>query len=344
MTAAERLRPLTEQATEFERSVLGGLGLPQKRLEAKFFYDEAGSRLFDRICELEEYYPTRTETGILRDHAHRLAPLLPESAALVELGSGSSVKTRLLLEALPRFTTYVPLDISAEHLRAAAARIAADYPVLGVEPLVADFTAPLAMPARLRDRPKVVFFPGSTIGNFSLPEAQALLSRLCRLSNVVALIVGADLRKDLNLLIRAYDDAAGVTAAFNKNLLVRMNRELGANFDLTAFGHKAHWNEEQSRIEMHLVSERRQVVDVAQHSFDFEAGETIHTENSHKFSVCGFKRLAKDAGWASADVWVDRDEWFSVHVLVPEPEQLRGMAHARTTAAPCPAAQSRSPR
>ena len=187
MTTARRLQPHAGHATEFERSVLAGLGRPQKRLEAKFFYDEAGSRLFDRICELEEYYPTRTETGILRDHARRLGPLLPEAAALVELGSGSSVKTRLLLDALPRFTTYVPLDISGEHLRAAAARLAADYPALGVEPLVADFTAPLAMPARLRDRPKVVFFPGSTIGNFIVPEARALLSRLRRLPNAVAL-------------------------------------------------------------------------------------------------------------------------------------------------------------
>lgn len=320
MTIAGRPEPRREvgTGTGFARSVLLGLAQSQKRLEAKFLYDAAGSRLFDRICELEEYYPTRTETRILKDEAGRLASLVPEGAALVELGSGSSIKTRLLLDALPGFAAYVPIDISADHLATAGAAIAADYPALVVEPVVADFTAPFALPARLRDRPKVLFFPGSTIGNFAMPDARMLLGRLTHVPNVVALIIGVDLRKDPHRLIRAYDDADGVTAAFNKNLLTRMNRELDADFDLSAFDHDARWNELESRIEMHLVSTRDQSVRVAGGAFDFVRGETVHTENSHKYSVDGFRALAGAAGWSAADVWLDPDRLFSVHVLVPE--------------------------
>jgi L-histidine Nalpha-methyltransferase len=314
-----RTRPRADEdvTADFGASVLSGLGRPQKRLEAKYLYDEEGSRLFDRICELEDYYPTRMEARILGEHAHRLSEILPAGAALVELGSGSSTKTRLLLDVLPEISAYVPLDISQEHLHAAAARIAADYPALRVQPVVADFTGRLALSPALDAMPKVLFFPGSTIGNFTVPEAQALLTRLRRLRNVVGLVVGADLRKDVGRLVRAYDDREGVTAVFNKNLLVRINRELDGGFELGGFGHEARWNPSQSRIEMHLVSLRPQTVRVAGHTFDFAAGETIHTENSHKFSVDGFRALARDAGWTSHDVWTDPASLFSVHVLTP---------------------------
>jgi L-histidine Nalpha-methyltransferase len=317
MSGRTRPRAATDINADFATSVLAGLGRPQKRLEAKYFYDEEGSRLFDRICELEDYYPTRTETWTLRENAQRLSEILPTGTALVELGSGSSTKTRLLLDVLPEISAYVPLDISQEHLHAAAARIAADYPALRVLPVVADFTSRLALNPALAAIPKLLFFPGSTIGNFTVPEAQALLTRLRRLPNVVALVIGADLRKDVDRLIRAYDDREGATAAFNRNLLVRINRELGGDFDPGRFGHEARWNSSQSRIEMHLVSLRPQMVWVAGHTFDFAEGETIHTENSHKFSVDGFRALAWDAGWGSHDVWTDPASFFSVHVLTP---------------------------
>jgi L-histidine Nalpha-methyltransferase len=317
MSGRTRLRAATVINADFAASVLSGLGRPQKRLEAKYFYDEEGSRLFDRICELEDYYPTRTETWILRENAHRLSEILPAGTALVELGSGSSTKTRLLLDVLPEISTYVPLDISQEHLHSAAARIAADYPALRVQPVVADFTSRLTLSPALEEIPKVLFFPGSTIGNFTVPEAQTLLTRLRRLPNVVALVIGVDLRKDVDRLIRAYDDREGVTATFNKNLLVRINRELDGDFEPGYFGHEARWNPTQSRIEMHLVSLRPQTVRIAGHSFEFAEAETIHSENSHKFSVGGFSALASDAGWGSHDVWTDPASLFSVHVLTP---------------------------
>jgi L-histidine Nalpha-methyltransferase len=317
MSGLTRARGHEDVTADFAASVLSGLGRAQKRLEAKYLYDEEGSRLFDRICELEDYYPTRTEASILRENAHRLLEILPAGTALVELGSGSSTKTRLLLDVLPEISAYVPLDISREHLHAAAAHIAADYRALRVQPVVADFTGRLALNPALEAVPKVLFFPGSTIGNFTVPEAQALLTRLRRLPNVVALVIGADLRKDVDRLIRAYDDREGVTAAFNRNLLVRINRELGGDFEPGYFGHEARWNPSQSRIEMHLVSLRSHSVQVAGHVFDFAEGETIHTENSHKFSLEGFRALARDAGWASHDVWTDPASLFSVHILTP---------------------------
>lgn len=305
---------------EFVASVLDGLGQTPKRLECKYLYDAEGSRLFDRICELEEYYPTRIETGILRDGAARLADLVPSGAALVELGSGSSIKTRILLDALPSLAAYVPIDISAEHLQTAAARLGRDYPDLTVHPVVGDFTGAIPLPAPLREQAKLLFFPGSTIGNFTVTEARALLSRLRRIPAVAGLVIGVDLRKDLGRLIRAYDDVEGVTAAFNKNLLVRINRELGGDFDLDGFSHEARWNEAQGRVEMHLVSLRPQRVRIAGRSFGFAGGETIHTENSHKFTRDGFRELAASAGWATREVRSDPEDLFSVHFLVPLPE------------------------
>lgn len=302
----------------FARSVLDGLARPQKRLESKWLYDAEGSRLFDRICRLEEYYPTVTETGILRRNAVSLRNVIPPGSALVELGSGSSTKTRILLDALPDLGVYVPVDISAGHLAAASRRLSADYPALEMHPLAADFTAPIVLPEALRTVAKLLFFPGSTIGNFTVMEAQALLARLRRLPGVAGFVIGADLRKDVDRLLRAYDDRDGVTAQFNLNLLSRINRELDGSFELACFAHAARWNEAQSRIEMHLVSDRRQTVDVAGEAFGFDEGETIHTENSHKFSIDGFGNLARDAGWAPTAVWTDPERLFSVHVLVPD--------------------------
>ena len=315
MSGAARAKPQGFADPEFAAHVIDGLGRPQKRLAPKYLYDDAGSRLFDRICELEEYYPTRTETRILRDNAHRLSDILPADTALVELGSGSSVKTRLLLDVLPAISAYVPIDISGEHLGAAAKRIAADYPALRVRPVVADFTAAISLPRDLEAVPKLLFFPGSTIGNFTLPEAQSLMMRLRRLPNLAGFVVGADLVKDVDRLVTAYDDAEGVTAAFNRNLLVRMNRELDGEFDLEAFRHEARWNAPQSRIEMHLRSLRSQRVSVAGESFDFAEGETIHTEDSHKFTLDGFRTLARDVGWSPYEAWTDAASLFSVHVL-----------------------------
>jgi L-histidine N-alpha-methyltransferase len=317
MSYATPATPRGLAGPDFTADVVAGLRQAQKRLEAKYFYDQEGSRLFDRICELDEYYPTQTEIGILRDNAHKLSEILWARSALVELGSGSSFKTRLLLDALPEIATYVPLDISREHLGAAAKRIAIDYSEIAVRPLVADFTRPMALPRELEAVPKLLFFPGSTIGNFTLPEAQTMMARLRQLPRVVGLVVGVDLIKDIDMMVAAYDDREGVTAAFNKNLLVRINRELDGNFDLAAFRHEARWNAAQSRIEMHLVSKRQQRVSAAGETFDFAKGETIHTENSHKFTLDRFQTLARDAGWLPSEAWTDTASFFSVHVLTP---------------------------
>jgi L-histidine Nalpha-methyltransferase len=317
MMPAPALAASPSEGTQMLSEVLAGLSKGQKALPCKYLYDAEGSRLFDRICTLPEYYPTRTETGILRANAPRLAEVVPPGAVLVELGSGSSTKTRILLDALPRLEAYAPVDISAEHLQAAAARLGREYPRLAVHPVVADFTAAFPLPSTIRHAPLTLFFPGSTIGNFEPNEARALLARLRSLPRACGLVIGADLRKDLDRLVAAYDDAEGVTAAFNLNLLARLNRELGADFDLDRFAHEARWNGAAGRIEMHLVSQCRQVVHVAGRGVMFETGESIHTENSHKFTTEGFAALAAAAGWSGAEVWTDPERLFSVHVLVP---------------------------
>lgn len=304
--------------TDFARSILAGLKSEQKTIESKWLYDAAGSQLFDRITALEEYYPTSTETGILKARASDLRKHTPPGSVLVELGSGSSIKTRLLLDALPQLGAYVPVDISAEHLDDAAKRLAADYPALEVNPVVADFTAEFAVPETHDSRTKLLFFPGSTIGNFEIDAGVALMRRLRRLDRVSAFLIGIDLVKDRHTLLRAYDDGQGVTAAFNLNLLTRINRELGADFDPSGFRHKAHWNETESRIEMHLVSRASQMVTVAGEAIGFAEGETIHTENSHKYTPERFRHLASAAGWNMVDLWVDRQAHFGVAVLVPD--------------------------
>ncbi len=315
MRAAAGGHPVED--TELVASVLDGLGARPKRIASKWLYDAEGSKLFDRICEVEAYYPTRTETGILEANAARLAAFVPARTALVELGSGSSAKTRILLDALDDLAVYVPVDISAEHLRHAAAGLAADYPHLPVWPAVGDFTAGLHLPAVLDDTPKLLFFPGSTLGNLEPNDAVALLRRLADVANVAGFVIGIDLEKDVGRLRAAYDDPEGVTAAFNTNLLVRLNRELDATFDPAGFAHEARWNAERRRIEMHLVSRRVQEVRVAGRSFAFAEGESIHTENSHKYTLDGFADLALRGGWHTRERWVDDDALFSVHLLVP---------------------------
>lgn len=300
---------------DFAVSIVAGLREPQKRIESKWLYDKRGSRLFDRITELDEYYPTRTENAILRQRAAALRRFVGEGTALVELGSGSSTKTRLLLDALPGLESYAPVDISVSHLRSAANRLSRDYQKLHVHPLLGDFTEEIQLPPQLMDAPKVLFFPGSTIGNFSVDGATDLLASLRKMKNVTALVVGVDLVKSRKILIPAYDDALGVTAEFNLNLLNRMNRELGADFELEAFHHEARWNAAGSRIEMHLVSRRAQRVHILGEQFVFSEAETIHTENSHKFTRERFAGLAADANWKLETMWTDPAGYFGVAVL-----------------------------
>jgi dimethylhistidine N-methyltransferase len=302
--------------SDFARDLVAGLSARPKRLPPKYFYDAAGSQLFERITELPEYYPTRTELKILADHATDIARFVPDGAALVEFGSGASTKVRLLLKELKQLAAYVPVEISAEFLEEEAARLRQEFPSLAVVPIAADFTRPFALPHSLRQRPLAGFFPGSTIGNFEPEAAQDFLRLAARvLGPRATFIVGVDLVKDRRILEPAYNDAAGVTAEFNLNVLARANRELGANFDLDAFAHRAFYNAERNRIEMHLVSRAAQSVRVLGRSFAFSAGESIHTENSCKYTIEGFTALAGAAGWRSAAVYQDPAALFSVHVL-----------------------------
>ena len=308
----------------FAADVLGGLTANPKRLPPKYFYDEVGSLLFERITTLAEYYPTRTELGILERHAADMTRLIPPRAALIEFGSGSTKKARLLIEAARDLAAYVPVDISAEFLREEAARLQRDRPRLAVMPVVADFMAPFELPAAIAAAPRAGFFPGSTIGNFEPHEACAFLRHAGRmLGRGAVLIVGVDLVKDRRGLHAACNDAAGVTAQFNLNLLARINRELGADFDLDAFEHHAFFNRELSRIEMHLASTRRQKARVCGMTFEFRAGETIHTENSYKYTMGSFAALVRGSGWASLAHWTDPDRYFSVHALECRGEWMR---------------------
>lgn len=299
------------------RSALVGLTRPQKRLDSKWFYDELGSELFEDITRLPEYYPTRTETAILRTRAGELERYVPEGAAMLELGSGASVKTRLLLSQFSGLMAYLPSDISEEFLFKTSQALAVDYPLIDVVPVVADFMDEIAVPAAYAETTKVVFFPGSTIGNLTADDAVALLRKVAGLSEVAAFIVGIDLVKDTDVLVTAYDDAAGVTADFNKNVLKRLNAECGADFDLAAFRHEARWNAEKSRIEMHLVSTKAQCVSLGGEELEFAAGESIHTENSHKYTRASFAALAGQAGWRLDAFLTDPDALFAVSVLVP---------------------------
>lgn len=294
--------------------VLRGLSATPKTLPSKYFYDEAGSALFEEITELEAYYPTRTERGIMESHIRDMAEAIGGDSVLIEYGSGSSDKTRLLLDALPELTAYIPIDISAKHLRATVRRLRIAYPHLKIQPVAADYTRPFVIPDDpVQRRKRVVFFPGSTIGNFTPSDARTFLTQVSAvIGEGGGLLLGIDRKKDRLVLERAYDDPEGVTAAFNLNILTRLNRELGADFDTDAFDHRACYNAEKSRIEMHLVSTRDQAVHIDDETFWFNSGDYVHTENSYKFDVIDMITLAKFADLELVHEWTDAEEWFSV--------------------------------
>ncbi|MPZ38160.1 MAG: L-histidine N(alpha)-methyltransferase [Rhizobiales bacterium] len=302
--------------SDFAHDVVAGLSARPKRLSPKYFYDELGAQLFEEITQLPEYYPTRCELSILENNAAEMAQLVPPDAALIEFGSGSTRKARILLDAAPAITAYVPVDISSEMLQQEAAELRRDYPRLSVLPVEADFTKPFQLPDDIALRPRVGFFPGSTIGNFEPHAAAAFLSHAASMLGAQStLIIGFDLVKDVHVLNAAYNDAAGVTARFNLNLLTRINRELGANFDLGAFCHQAFYNAERRRIEMHLASRTRQKVKITGRSFEFRAGETIHTESSYKYTPESFGAMARGSGWTPVASWTDPQRNFMVQAL-----------------------------
>jgi dimethylhistidine N-methyltransferase len=302
--------------------VLCGLAESAKRIPPKFFYDERGSKLFEAICELPEYYLTRTEIALLRRHSEAIARIVGPDCLLVELGSGASQKVRVLLEAL-RPPAYMPVDICQYQLRQAALALAREYPWLEIHSACLDYSESWELPYCPPHLRRVVFFPGSTVGNFEPEEAVTFLGRIARLIEPDGgLLIGVDLKKDPGVLNAAYDDSQGVTAAFNLNLLERINRELGANFDAAAFRHHAFYNAGVGRIEMHLVSLRRQQVTVGDCRFRFDVGETIHTENSYKYTTGEFRALAARAGLHPTQCWTDEQELFSIHYFTPAPVSL----------------------
>ncbi len=306
-------------------AVLQGLTRRPRRISPKFFYDEEGSRLFDAICDLPEYYPTRTEMGILQACAMELSGLIGKDATLIELGSGASRKIRLLLEALrPRH--YAGLDISQAFLHDSVSRLARDYPWLETHAVCADFSEEFDLPIFAESERRVLFFPGSTIGNFEPHDALTLLQRLRRVAQPNGgLLIGVDLKKDPRILHDAYNDSQGITAAFNRNLLKRILRELGATLNVDGFQHRAFYNGGPGRIEIHLVSRGRQDIHVLGRRFSFERGDSIHTENSYKYSIEQFHALARAAGFHPRRVWTDSADLFSVHYLSSVPSK----PHAR---------------
>ena len=316
MAASLTRTPPDLERERFLADALHGLCQPQKSLPCKYFYDAEGSKLFDQICALPEYYPTRTELGILTKHAKDIAQHIGPRAEIVEFGAGSLRKVRLLLDAMDHPARYLPIDISGEHLFRSVSGLQRDYPGLEVQPVVADYTQRLLLPARVAGAgQRVGFFPGSTIGNFTPEEALHFLQVTGQVLRGGALLVGADLIKDPAVLHAAYNDSQGVTAAFNLNLLARANRELGTRFDLDRFAHSAFYNAPHQRIEMHLVSRQRQEITLAGKVYGFEEGESLHTENSHKFTIESLGALAARAGFKAGPVWTDPDKLFSVHWL-----------------------------
>ncbi|MBW3624253.1 MAG: L-histidine N(alpha)-methyltransferase [Armatimonadetes bacterium] len=309
-----------EQSPEIRRfraEVIQGLSQPHKALPCKYFYDERGSQLFDRICELDEYYLTRTEIEIMRAHVGEMAERIGSGSILIEYGSGSSMKTRYLLDHLHELRAYVPIDISREHLYRSVERLEAAYPGLPIRPVCADYTSDLLLPIP-KDHPsrRVVYFPGSTLGNFEPGEALRFLQRVARVCGEGGgLLIGVDLEKDESVLEPAYNDREGVTAAFNLNLLHRMNRELGADFDVEGFRHRAIYNRPEGRIEMHLQSLQKQSVRIGNVTIQFAEGERLCTEYSYKYTPVRFAQLADEAGFAVEQVWTDPRRWFSVQLL-----------------------------
>ena len=311
----------TEEWSETDRALLedaiAGLGSSKKHLSPKWLYDQRGSELFEEITKLDEYYPTRTETAILRRHARELAALVPADGSLVELGSGASVKTRILLDAGQHFGTYVPIDISEDFLHLTADDLRRRYPQLDVRPVVSDFTGPVELPEDLKANPKIGFFPGSTIGNLDPVVARQLLENAHAWPGVEGFILGADLVKDVDELVAAYDDSKGVTASFISNVLVRLNHDLAADFDLSAFDYRARWDADLARIDMVLVSICAQTATLAGQSFSFESGEEIHVSAARKYTRDSIEALAQSAGWAVEDTLSDDDNKFAVCLLRP---------------------------
>jgi dimethylhistidine N-methyltransferase len=308
-------------AGRFLDDVIAGLSRPRKALPPKYFYDERGSRLFEAICETPEYYPTRSETALMITYVREMARRLGPDCAVIEFGSGSGRKTRILVDALDP-VAYVPIDIAREQLHETAAAFASAFPRLAVHAVCADYSRPLVLPelAAFGARRRVIYFPGSTIGNLTVAEAAAFLANARSLAGAGgAMLVGVDLKKDAVRLNAAYNDAAGTTAAFNLNLLRRINRELDAGFDLSAFRHHAFYHAARSRIEMHLVSLKNQNVRIGARAFRFRGGESIHTENSCKYSMDEFRRLAAGAGFDPVACWTDPERLFAVHCLMVPP-------------------------
>lgn len=303
-------------SSDFANDLLLALRRRPRSLSPKHFYDAHGSALFDKICLLPEYYPTRTELGILTRKASQIAALMGPHAELIEFGAGSLRKVRVLLDAMEAPARYIPIDISGDHLAHAADILQKDYPLLEIYPVVADYTAPLTLPSLRKDNAqRIGFFPGSTIGNFSPQEAAAFLKMAGKLLRGGALLLGADLIKTPRVLHAAYNDTQGITALFNMNVLARANRELSANFDPEKFEHCAFYNAPLQRIEMHLVSRFHQTISVCDEHFEFEEGETLHTENSYKFTINSLHKLAKEAGFLPGPVWTDPGGLFSLHWL-----------------------------
>ena len=298
--------------------LLDGLRQPEMMISPKYFYDERGSQLFDEITRLPEYYPTETELGIMQDNIGEIASLVGKQASLIEFGSGSSLKTRILLQHLDELAAYVPVDISEDHLLQSAQQIREEFPHLDVLPVVADFTQPFRLPSpKVMPVRNVVYFPGSTIGNFTNDAAQELLAVMHGEAGAGgALLIGVDLQKDPAIIEAAYNDSAGVTAEFNRNMLRHLNREFGADFDLDAFSHSAEYNEEEGRVEIRLVSEQDQEFTLGDESFSIGKNEAILTEYSHKYTLDGFAAMAETAGFRVARVWTDADRLFSVQYLV----------------------------
>jgi dimethylhistidine N-methyltransferase len=309
---------LEPEIEDFGEAVLRGLSGKNKTLPCKFFYDLRGSQLFDQICELEEYYVTRTEIALLTENAAEISECLGADCHLVEFGSGSSIKVRILLDAMQKLSGYTAIDISRDHLIASCAELADAYPGLAVHAVCADYSEALEIPALKSSagRP-VAFFPGSSLGNFDDDDAIEFLAGVAAFLSKSdgGLLIGVDLKKDEATLNAAYDDAKGVTAAFNLNLLVRANAEIGADFDLSAFRHKAFYNADIGRVEMHLVSNRSQSVSIGDEKIHFDLDEHIHTENSYKYSLDQFADIWRAAGFTSSRVWCDANQLFSVHYL-----------------------------
>ncbi|MBV9419991.1 MAG: L-histidine N(alpha)-methyltransferase [Alphaproteobacteria bacterium] len=304
------------QTTEYGQALLDGLLATPKRIAAKFFYDAAGSALFEEITALPEYYPTRTELSLLEANAAEIAALFGTDVELVEFGAGSLRKVRLLLDALTKPRTYVPIDICGDYLLDMATTLEAEYPHICVNPVVADFTRPIQLgPLECSAMHCAGFFPGSTIGNFKRADAVTFLRNARQTLDGGPMLIGVDLVKDPTVLHAAYNDAAGVTEAFNKNLLLRANRELGADFDPAAFAHYACYNPLQQRIEMYLVSLKAQRAELCGETIRFAQGEAVHTEDSHKYTLEGFRALAAEAGYAPRKVWTDPAGWFSLQWL-----------------------------